>query len=100
MAPLRDSVELPGGRRASYEVVGEGEPLLYFQGGPGYGASLLRDDAALLEDRFAVHLIDPHGSGGSTPPSDPSAYDHIGHARFYEAVREALGLGPVTVMGI
>jgi proline iminopeptidase len=100
MPPLRDSVDLPGGARAAYEVVGEGEPLLYFQGGPGNSASLLREDAELLSDRFAVHLIDPHGSGGSTPPGDPSAYDHIGHARFYETVREALGLGPVTIMGI
>jgi pimeloyl-ACP methyl ester carboxylesterase len=100
MAALRESVELPGGRRATYEVVGEGEPLLYFPGGPGYGANLLRDDAALIGDRFAVHLIDPHGSGGSSPPSDPSAYDHIGHARFYDEVRQALGLERVTVMGI
>jgi proline iminopeptidase len=99
MAALSESVELSGGRRASYEVVGDGEPLLYFPGGPGYGANLLRDDAALLGDRFAVHLIDPHGSGGSTPPSDPSAYDHIGHARFYDEVRRALGLERVTVMG-
>ena len=100
MAALRELVELPDGRRASHEVVGEGEPLLYFQGGPGFSASLLRDDATLLGDRFAVHLIDPHGSGGSTPPSDAAAYDHLGHARFYEAVREALGLERVTVMGI
>jgi pimeloyl-ACP methyl ester carboxylesterase len=100
MDALRESVELPGGGRAAYEVIGDGEPLLYFQGGPGFSANLLRDDAALLSDRFAVHLIDPHGSGGSTPPADPSAYDHIGHARFYEAVREALGVGRVTVMGI
>lgn len=100
MPPLRDSVDLPGGGRAAYEVIGEGEPLLYFQGGPGNSASLLREDAELVSDRFAVHLIDPHGSGGSTPPGDPSAYDHIGHARFYETVREALGLGPVTIMGI
>jgi proline iminopeptidase len=100
MEPLRESVELPDGGRAAYEVIGDGEPLLYFQGGPGFSANLLRDDAELLSDRFAVHLIDPHGSGGSTPPADPSAYDHIGHARFYDAVREALGLGRVTVMGI
>ena len=99
MPALRDSVELSGGRRASYEVVGQGEPLLYFPGGPGEGAGLLRDDAALLRDRFAVHLIDPHGSGGSTPPSDPSAYDHIGHARFYEEVRRALRLERPSVMG-
>jgi proline iminopeptidase len=100
VAALTQSVELGPGRRAAYEVIGHGEPILYFQGGPGFSASLLRDDAKLLSDRFAIHLIEPHGSGGSTPPSDPSQYDHIGHARFYDEVRRALDLGEVTVMGI
>jgi proline iminopeptidase len=97
---LGHSIEIPGAGRAAYEVVGDGEPLLYFQGGPGFSANLLRDDAALLADRFAVYLIDPHGSGGSTPPPEPTQYDHVGHARFYDAVRRELGLGRVTVMGI
>jgi pimeloyl-ACP methyl ester carboxylesterase len=92
-------VELGGGRLAAYDVIGDGPPLLYFQGGPGFSAALLRADAQLLADRFAVYLIDPAGSGGSTPPSDPSMYDHVGHARFYEAVRQALGVGPATIMG-
>jgi pimeloyl-ACP methyl ester carboxylesterase len=73
---------------------------LYFQGGPGVSAVLLREDAALLADRFAVHLIDPHGSGGSTPPADASQYDHVGHARHYDAVRRALGIERATIMGI
>jgi proline iminopeptidase len=100
MPALSQSVELGNGRCAAYEVIGAGPPLLYFQGGPGFSAALLRRDAELLADHFSVHLIDPAGSGGSTPPSDPSQYDHIGHARFYEAVREALGVGPATIMGI
>jgi proline iminopeptidase len=100
MAPLSRSVNLGDGRRAAYEVIGDGAPLLYFQGGPGFSAALLRRDAQLLADHFAVYLIDPAGSGGSTPPSDPSDYDHIGHARFYDEVRQALGLGPATIMGI
>ena len=100
MPALSNSVDLGGGRVAAYEVVGLGEPLLYFQGGPGFSAALLRDDAELLADRFAVHLIDPPGSGGSTPPSDPALYYHIGHARFYEDVRQALGVGTATIMGI
>ncbi len=91
MPPLSESVELGSGRVASYEVIGQGLPLFYFMGGPGFSAALLRDEAELLSDRFAVYLIDPHGSGGSTPPSDPSEYDPAGHARFYNAVREALG---------
>ncbi len=100
MPALSESVNLGEGRRASFEVIGEGAPLLYFQGGPGLSAALLRGEAQLLADRFAVYLIDPPGSGGSTPPTDPSQYDHIGHARFYEEVRLALGVGPAAIMGI
>jgi proline iminopeptidase len=100
MPALSQSVNLGEDRWAAYEVIGAGAPLLYFQGGPGFSAALLRQDAQLLADDFAVYLIDPAGSGGSTPPSDPSRYDHIGHARFYEEVRLALGIGPATIMGI
>jgi pimeloyl-ACP methyl ester carboxylesterase len=100
MSGLSASVALGGGRRASYEVIGSGEPLLYFQAGPGESANVLRDDAVLLADRFAVHLIDPHGSGGSTPPADPTQYDHLGHARFYDEVRRALEIERAIVMGI
>ena len=100
MTALRETVALSDGRRASYEVIGSGEPAIYFQGGPGFSASLLRDDARLLSDLFAVHLIDPPGSGASTPPAEPSAYDHFGHARFYDEVRRALGIEAATIMGI
>jgi proline iminopeptidase len=99
MPGLSQSVELEGGRQAAYEVIGDGAPLFYFQGGPGFSAALLRQEALLLGDDFAVYLVDPAGSGGSSAPSDPSQYDHIGHARFYEEVRSALGVGPATIMG-
>ncbi|HUE27559.1 MAG TPA: alpha/beta hydrolase [Solirubrobacteraceae bacterium] len=100
MTELPETVELSGGRRATYEIVGKGEPALYFQGGPGFSASLLRDDAELLADRFAVYLIDAPGSGGSSPPDDPGDYDHLGHARFYDEVRRALGIEAATILGI
>jgi pimeloyl-ACP methyl ester carboxylesterase len=93
-------VGLSGGRQASYDVVGDGEPLLMFMGGPGLPGALVRADAELLADRFSSYLIDPHGSGASTPPDDPAAYDHLGHAAFYDEVREALGLDRVTVHGV
>ena len=93
------TVDLGGGRCAEYELIGEGRPLLYFTGGPGENAAILRRDAKQLADQFAVHLIEPHGSGDSTPPEDPSQYDPIGHARFYEETRNALGVPSVTIMG-
>lgn len=100
MTALRERVRLTDGGVAAYEVIGSGEPLFYFQGGPGFSANLLRDDAELLADRFAVYLIDPHGCGGSTPPADPARYDHTGHARFYDSVRQALGIERAVIMGI
>jgi proline iminopeptidase len=92
-------VRLADGRIATYEVFGSGEPLLSFVGGPGMPARFMRPDARLLAERFTCLLIDPHGSGGSTPPREDDAYDHVGHARFYDEVRRALGIGPVSVHG-
>src|SRR6266704_5885643 len=93
------TVQLDHGREATVEVIGDGPPMFWFEGGPGLPARLSRPEAELFADSFSVHLIDPHRSGGSTPPTDPSQYDHIGHARFYDEVRQALGLGPAMIMG-
>jgi proline iminopeptidase len=92
-------IQLAGGKQATYEVIGRGEPLLWFQGGPGLAASLLRHDAEHFADRFTNYLIDPHGSGGSTPPAGPEEYSAERHAHFYEEVRQALGLGSVSLLG-
>ena len=93
------TVQLRNGRQATYDVIGEGEPALLFEGGPGFAAGSILGEAELLSDRFACHVIDPHGSGGSSPPSDENDYDHEGHARFYDEVREFLRLDRVTVVG-
>jgi proline iminopeptidase len=100
MPPLSQHVDLGDGRRAAYEAIGDGPPLFHFQGGPGISATFLRSDAELLADHFTVYIVDPPGSGGSTPPSDSSQYDHLGHARFYDEVRRALGVGQATIMGV
>ena len=92
-------VALPGGRGASYEVIGGGRPALMFAGGPGFTAAYMNGDAELLSDVLRSCLIDPPGSGASTPPADPGGYSPEGHARFYEQVRQALALPEVVVVG-
>jgi proline iminopeptidase len=92
-------VALPGDRMASYQVIGSGRPALMFAGGPGFAASYMTGDAELLSDALQSYLIDPHGSGSSTPPADPANYSPEGHARFYEEVRQALGLPRMVVLG-
>jgi proline iminopeptidase len=96
---MKHTIELGDGRRASYSVMGEGEPMLMFVGGPGFAADMLVAFAELLRDRFQIYMIDPHGSGDSTPPSDPANYSAEGHARFYNDVRGVLGLEQVSILG-
>jgi proline iminopeptidase len=92
-------IGLADGRQASYEVIGAGRPTLMLPGGPGLGAAYMYDQAELFADTLESYLIDPHGSGRSTPPPDPSAYSPDGHAAFYDEVRQALGLGDVLLLG-
>jgi proline iminopeptidase len=70
-----------------------------FPGGPGFAASYMRRDAELFADTLQSFLVDPHGSGASTPPMDPAGYSPEGHARFYDEVRQRLGLDVVCVLG-
>ncbi len=72
------AIELDGGRQATYEVIGEGRPALMLPGGPGFAAGYMRGDARLFADVMRSHLIDPHGSGGSTPPANPDEYSPEG----------------------
>lgn len=74
--------------------------MLMFPGGPGFPSSIVREDADLVADAFEVYLIDPPGTGDSSPARRRADYDHLGHARFYMEVKEALGLGPVLVHGV
>jgi pimeloyl-ACP methyl ester carboxylesterase len=99
MGAMTEVVALPGGRTASYAVIGNGRPALMFAGGPGFTAAYMTGDAELLSGTLRSHLIDPHGSGLSTPPADPAAYSPEGTARFYEEARQALGLPPLVVLG-
>lgn len=82
---MTEIVELPDGRRASYQVAGRGIPALMF---PGVTAAYTRQHSALFPYVLRSYAIDPPGSGHPT-----------GHARFYELARRSLGLGRVVVFG-
>lgn len=94
--PLANLLELADGRVAEWEAIGTGEPLLWIEGGPGLPAHLARPDVELFDDRFRAHLVSAPGCGRTSPPED---YGLEAHVRFFDDVRQALGLGRVTVMG-
>ena len=92
-------VALRGGRQATYEIVGEGDPAIWVEGGPGFNAALGGGDCEVLADRFRCYLVDALGTGGTTPPRDKRQYGAKGVARFYNEVRRALRLADVTLLG-
>jgi proline iminopeptidase len=96
---LANLLELPDGRTVEWEAVGHGEPLLWIEGGPGFPAHLARPDVALIADRFRCYLVNAPGCGRTSPPRDLTGYGLEDHVHFFEDVRLALGLPPVTVMG-
>jgi proline iminopeptidase len=96
---LAHLLTLLDGRTVEWEAVGAGEPLLWIEGGPGLPAHLARPDVALISDRFRCYLVNAPGCGRTSPPAEPDGYGLDGHVRFFDEVRRALGLGPITVMG-
>jgi proline iminopeptidase len=97
---LEHLATLADGRVAEWEALGEGaEPLVWVEGGPGLPVHLARADVVPVLDRFRCHLVNAPGSGRSTPPATEDGYDLEAIVGFFEAWRQAVGLGPVTLMG-
>ena len=96
---LAELTVLPDGTAVEWEAFGDGEPLVWVEGGPGLPAHLARADVIPVIDRFRCHLVNAPGSGRTTAPATAEGYGLIELAGFFEATRNALGLGPVTVMG-
>lgn len=89
------------GRRIVVDLYGEGDrTLLLLNGGPGLPCDYLRDP----HTRFAgsglrVVAFDQLGCGRSDKPSDPALWRIERYVEEVEAVRAALGLGRVDLLG-
>ncbi|MEM1111557.1 MAG: proline iminopeptidase-family hydrolase [Pseudomonadota bacterium] len=92
-------VEVPGGP-VWYEIMGDGEdtPLLLLHGGPG-GHSCGAQYMAQLGDERPVIRYDQLGSGRSGWPKDSSLWQRDRFVAELDAVRNALGLDEVHILG-
>jgi proline iminopeptidase len=92
-------VEVPGGR-VWYERVGSGDavPLLALHGGPGFTHEYLRSLEALADTRPVV-FYDQLGCGRSDRPRDPSLWTVERSVAELQAVRDALGLTRMHLLG-
>ena len=86
------------GRTLAWREAGAGPPLLCHAGGPGASAAYFGGLDELAAERTLL-LLDPRGTGASDRPADPSGYALEAYAADIEAVREALGLDTLDVLG-
>jgi proline-specific peptidase len=85
--------------RVWYGRVGEGGvPLLTLHGGPGAGHDYLESLEALAADRMVV-FYDQLGCGHSDRPDDPSLWRMDRFVDEVDAVRSALGLEQIHLLG-
>ena len=92
-------IDVPGGQ-VWYKVVGSGEsvPLLTLHGGPGGGHDYLEPLNALASERPVV-FFDQLGCGKSDTPDDVSLWRIDRFVDEITAVREALGLDRIHLLG-
>lgn len=92
-------LEVPGGR-VWHRVAGSGDgvPLLLLHGGPGAGSRTMEVLASLGDERPVV-FYDQLGAGRSEKPADTSLWTIERHIAELNAVRDALGLSEVHILG-
>jgi len=93
-----------GGAETWYRIVGEGErpgalPLLLLHGGPGGTHDYMEPMAELARDGRRVIFYDQLGCGNSPHPSDPGKWTLQLFLDELAAVRDALGLDRIHLLG-
>lgn len=81
------------------KTMGKGDPLILLHGGPGATHDYLLPHLLPLARHNRLVFMDERGSGRSQKLEDPAGYTVEAMADDVEAVRKALGLGKVSVLG-
>lgn len=98
--PREGFVTVPGGR-IWYKVVGTGNktPLLVIHGGPGSNSCRNIPGYSLLADDRPVIFYDQLGSGNSERPTDTTLWQLPRFVQEVVALRQALGLKQLHILG-
>jgi L-proline amide hydrolase len=102
--PVTDGTIPFGGASTWYRIVGDGGrdgrlPLLCLHGGPGGSHDYLEPMRELARDGRRVIFYDQLGCGRSPYPNDPSKWTVELFVHEVDAVREALGLDHIHLLG-
>lgn len=82
-----------------YKSIGNGHPLMILHGGPGASHDYFLPYLLPLARNHRLVFVDERGSGRSQRLDDPSGYTVENMADDVEAVRRALRLGTVDLLG-
>jgi proline iminopeptidase len=82
-----------------YKILGRGEPLMIVHGGPGASHDYFLPYLLPLARHHKLIFIDERGSGRSQKLEDPAGYTVENMVEDVESVRQALGLGKVSLLG-
>jgi proline iminopeptidase len=97
--PSQDGFVDLNGVMIYYVALGRGEPLLIVHGGPGASHDYFLPYLLPLARHNRLIFIDERGSGRSQKLEDPSGYTVENMVEDVEAVRIALHLGKITLLG-
>jgi proline iminopeptidase len=82
-----------------YKIIGQGDPLVILHGGPGASHDYFLPYLLPLARTNTLVFLDERGSGHSQKLEDPSGYTVENMVEDVEAVRIALGLGRINLLG-
>jgi len=97
--PIREGFVDANGVMIYYMSTGHGQPLMIVHGGPGASHDYFLPYLLPLARHYRVVFIDERGSGRSQKLEDRSAYTTENMVEDVEAVRQALGLGKMSLLG-
>jgi proline iminopeptidase len=97
--PVQEGFVDANGVMIYYETLGRGAPLMIVHGGPGASHDYFLPYLLPLARHNKVVFIDERGSGQSQKLEDPSGYTVENMVEDVESVRQALGLGKISLLG-
>jgi proline-specific peptidase len=97
--PMQEGFVDANGVMIYYKMLGRGAPLLIVHGGPGASHDYFLPYLLPLARHNKIVFIDERGSGRSQKLEEPSGYTVENMVEDVEKVRQALGLGKISLLG-
>jgi proline iminopeptidase len=97
--PMQEGFVDSHGALIYYKIIGRGTPLMIVHGGPGASHDYLLPHLLPLMRTNKLIFIDERGSGRSSKIEDAKQYTVANMVEDIESVRQALGLGKISLLG-